>query len=329
MRKCICLLCILLLCSCGANHKIPVKRIEEGYTIQTIEYPNTYGRSYQLLEKDGVYSVEYFTGSGFVGNEIFKTDDFTICEDAEYDSFGNMTNGTYTYVSADKTTVLYSGKGVPNDVIISPGGPKVFEMDECVYFAFYTDDELVMNEIVDGKLIEIGRYPLIDYEYDFVGYVNNNYEVYYLYRSKENYKLICDEKTYVFNDTDRVIVLKDYIMYSTVDVIETTGTYILNRQTGETKTLDTNIYLLLDPAYLNSPTFFYGNKKDNAFIFMEKDGIQSRYVYGVCEDNEFKMYPLPITYSELSYSSIYKENVLCLMVDDNGMLDFNVITINK
>lgn len=326
MRKFFLLLCLFLMCGCASN-KIQVERVEDGYHLEQIasDLPMLYGGGYRYVKTEDGFEVESIRGDGSNLNlfELYKKNNIVIRfkENSDY-------TRDYIYDDGTKTILLFSGKGEGPEYNIYPPYPGVFENDNIIYFFYYDENNLTVNEVIDGELKNPKYYPLVDGEYTYDGFAYNSYEHYPVYRSKDHTKYICEEREYIFDSSDRVIFMNDYIFYSTFELAKPTGTYILNRKTNEKVQLNENIDLILDPLYKDLPNIYNSKINGNSILFMESVDNQSYYTYGQFVDNTFKMVRIPYVYRETDSISLYDENTILFIKDDeNHDLDFFAITI--
>lgn len=322
MRKLFAFLCLFLICGC-ANHEIQVERIEEGYHLETIAsgLPKLYGGGYRYVKKEDGFEIETIAGCGTDG--LYNKDNISIQikENSE-------NTRDYIYDDGTKTTLLFRGKGEGPAYNIYPPYPGAFKNDNTIYFFYYDKENLIVNEVIDGVLENPKYYPLIDGEYTYNGFAYSDYDYYAIYKSDKNTKYVCKEREYIFDNTDRAILVTDYIFYSTFELAKPTGTYIINRKTNGKIQLNEEIDLILDPLYKHYHNAYNNKIKGNSIVFMESVNGQSTYAYGQFVENTFKIVRLPFTYNETDNIGFYDENTILMTKDDeNYDLDFSVITI--
>ena len=330
MRKFVCLLYILLLCSCANDHRIPLKRIEEGYTLEKLAggLEPLYGGGYMYVETDNGYAIETFAGCGT--GDFFKNDTVEIIWDDNYDEKTNKTTRTYTYVSDELTSVLFVGDGKYHwENELYPSYPHAFEVKNTLYFTYYVGEELILNEIVDGELVEIKRYPVIDDEYTLLGFESEENDLYFVYENDESMKYICEENTYVFKKSDRVVVHPSCIFYSTFEAGNATTSYLIDRKSDEVYQLKQNVELLYDYYYASMPLVFNYDINDKGFIFVERINGKVCYAYGEWTGKELKVYRLPFEKHEDDECYIYKDHVIFYIDEVGGLLDFYVVTLKN
>ena len=330
MRKFVCLLCLLLLCSCANDAVIIKKDNEEDYVVEKIAegLELLYGGGYMYVETDNGYAVETFAGCGT--NEFFKNDTVEIIWEDDYDEQTNQTTRTYTYVSDELTSVLFVGDGKYHwENELFPPYPYAFEVDNTLYFTYYVGEELILNEIVDGQLVEIKRYPVIDDDYTLLGFESEENDLYFIYENKDSMKYICEENIYVFKKTSRVVIHPSCILYSTYEAGKSNASYLIDRKSNETVELKQNIEIVLDDLYFYSPAIHNYDVSEKGFIFVERVDGKLYYAYGEWMNGELTIYRLPFEKHEYDRCVIYKENVIFYMDEVNGLLDFYVVTLKN
>ena len=317
MRKLLLLLCLFLMCGCSS-----VTKIEED---ELIHYH--LGNDSESMY-DGFDIVKSWNGFKLeehnfdkVPNEIFNNGKISIIR--EYGS-----KYTYTYKDKSKSTVFYTCSTTPT-LFVDPEFAWPFEIEDQVYFFYYDIHDLVINTLDDGELTEFKRIPLKEEDYKFRNFLYNEYEMYSIYKNENTMIFKLDEKDYFFNINDDVIVLKDYIFYSTFENNQVTGSYIINRKTDETIQLDNTIEFHLKPHELESHDYYFNRAENNSFIFVEKAGNQNIYYYGIIEENIFKKIKLPYAYYENDRISLYDEKTIFLSQNplDSWNQDHYVIEI--
>lgn len=323
MRKLLFMLCLFLICGCSSVTKIE----EDEFTHYQIasDLPALYGGGYRIVEAWNGFKVEEFVGNGDnrKGNEIFRNDDFAI----ENKPSTTINQFTYVYNDGTNTNELYTGL-LNQKVDIFPTQPTAFQIEDNVYFTYYQLDELVVNRIENGKLVELKRVPLKIENYKFNSLVYNDYEMYYVYKNENYTKFICDENEYVFENYNHVTILKDYIFFSILENNVVIGSYIMNRKTYETIQLEENIHLVLDPLHDTYPLIYNDRFKNNSFVFIENVNGKTIYSYGEIVDNTFKKIELPYSYYERDHIQLYDEKTIFLTkTNAKANYDFYVIEI--
>ena len=308
---------LILLCGCSS-----VKKIEEDDLIH-YHLGNDAGALY-----GGYNIVKTWNGFKLVDysltkdpNEIFSNDEISILRESG-------SKYTYTYKDKSKTTVFYNCPTTPK-LFVDPEFAMPFEMNNQVYFFYYDIYDLVVNTLEDGELVEYERIPLKEDDYEFRNFLYNEYEMYSIYKNEDTMKFTFDEKDFFFNVNDEVIVLKDYIFYSTYEDNQVTGSYIINRKTNETIQLENSVDFHFAPNEQESADYYFDKSKNNSFIFVEKVENQNIYYYGTIEDNMFKKIELPYPYYENDRISLYDEKTILLSQNpvDSWNQDHYVIEI--
>ena len=328
MKKIILILCMFLVVGC--SNKIKVVRDNSRYQEQFIEsYPTyTYGLpigwSYDIVETEDGYKVDLVKGYVLKNGEMYKNDEFTIRYDIGYVENSHRENRrTYYYVSNDKETIIHENEGFID--YNNAKFPRVHTLTDKVYFSYYTDDYFIFNEVKDGKLIEIDKMPLVDGEFKFDSIVTRYDEKYYIYKAHKVTKYVFEDNTYEFAYNDRIIVLKDYILYSTMFANELKGSYLINKNTSEVKELNNAIYIIIDDFY----TYDY-RMSDNSFVFLERIDNKYNYSYAEIIDNEMKIVEIPFDKNQVQWTHKLSENQIEVVIDksyNDSNMDYYLITI--
>lgn len=312
MRKLLFALCIFIMCGCSS-----VEKIDEGELVHYFlgdDSDSLYG-GFRIVESWNGFKLEEYDFSNTIPNAIFTNDDFSIIKEGR-------ANFDYVYKDGSKEVILHSRSASPK-LFVEPAYSNAFQIDDQVYFFYYDIFDLVVNVVEDGKLIEYKRIPLEDDEYVFRNYLFNDYEMYSIYKNENAMKYVCDEREYIFNIFDEVIVLKDYILYSTYDSKQVTGSYIINRKTNESIQLNKPIDFHLEASEQESYDYYFNRFKNNSVIFVEKVDNQMIYYYGTIVDNLLKKIELPYSYSETDLISLYDEKTIFLSKNENDFWNRN------
>lgn len=303
MRKLLAVLCLFILCGCSS-----VTKIEEDDFVHYELIPNsssTFGIGYEIVESWNGFKLKEIVPD-IHANAVFKNDHFTIKNEL-VNQFGGIF--TYFYDDGTKISELYTGMYNSNRDIW-PLGVSVFQKGEDVYFTYYDIYDLVINLVEDGKLVEYKRIPLNDNTFEFKGFAYTDYEMYTLYKNENNTKFVCDEREYIFDITDKVILMKDYILYSTYDSNEVIGTYLIDRKTNVATQLKENIDIYDDLSNHNNIIHFRNKMINNTFVFKEKVENSVIYSYATIENNTLNKIELPYMFDEGDFVSLYNENAI-------------------
>ena len=238
MKKII-ILCslILMLFGCTSNETIKVKRVNNKTKYQLVEdnLQMLYGGGYKLVKKDDKYVLETF--GGYVEetelSEIYEKRGFTITTEYEIDENYFEKKRIYYYETDDEKIEIYSCPGftVGNETLYKY--PNVFALYGIAYFSYFENNYIVVNEVKDKEIVEIFKMPVMDNEYELESYIHEH-EHMFVYKGN-NIKYIIGDEEYIFNNSDRVIVLKDYIFYTSYDNEKATKSYLINRKNKEVK----------------------------------------------------------------------------------------------
>ena len=330
MRKILILLCILFLCSCDKDTSTLVNRIDDGYTLEKIAegLEPLYGGGYRYIETENGFEIETFAGCG--SNEFFKNDAVEILREEIYNQESEKYLRKYTYVSDELTSILFYGDGKYHwENELYPSYPSAFELDGTLYFSYFIDEELVLNEIVDGQLVELKRYPVNDGEYTLLGFENNENEIYFVYENDDSMKYICKENTYEFKKTDRVVIHPTCIVYSNFEYGKAIASFVIDRKTHQIHQLNENMEILMKDLYFEMPMVFNYDISYKGFIFVERIDGKVCYAYGEWNNDELKVYRLPFEKHVSDSCVIYKDNAIFYTDEVRGLLDFYVVTINE
>ena len=304
---------MILLVACSSNEFVNVKRINNKMKYQLVadNLHILYGGGYRLVKKNNKYVVETFGGLGndLEPNELYKNDEFTIMYESELDDEHFENKRTYYYVTKDEKIKIYSCEGFKIGNLPSFNYPKSFELDGIVYFVYCEQNDLIINEVKDKELIEFKKMPIIDNEYQLEYYLYDSQHM-FVYKG-ENTKYIIDDEEYIFNNSDHVVILKNYIFYTTYSNNEPLKSYLINRKNQEVKELSNVIDFDINEyggvASLN-------NIAENRFMFVENDDDMKYYSYAEVTDSKILIQRLPLEYPKeflgstpWSYYSILNE----------------------
>ena len=96
---------------------------------------------------------------------------------------------------------------------------------------------------------------------------------------------------YIFNNSDKVIVLKDYIFYTSYYDNKAQGSYLITRSNQEVKKLDKLIDF--------EQNQYRGYTRLNNCIFLEIDGEEKYFTYAQISDNKINLHRLSVEYPKV------------------------------
>lgn len=332
MRKFLVLYCVLFLLMSCSSQRVSVKHIENKANDEVIAtgLHFLYGGGYRLVKNDDGFAVETFRGINpdLEWNELYKNDDFVIYFESENNNDGFETGRTY-YLEIDdqKIDILqfdFPGHGIEHNYEL----PHVYVLNERVYFTHVEDNNLIIQEIKNNKLINYESYLIDDQDYELEFLLKKENEKFLFYTSDETVRYVVDEGIYEFSKNDWVVILDDYFLYSSYIDNQLQGSYLLSRNDGNIRQLNKEINALkLDQC--TNPMHVKGNQ----FLFEEIIDGKIFYAHAEVEDNVIQIVRLPLEHNgDESSNGRYsffsdKEIIISPINPEEGTFSYHVITI--
>ena len=325
MKRLLSVIMILLLVACSSN-KIQINFVEDGIEkIHIDTKPISFGLPYHIEEckSDSGYCVSQKLDNqnypnidcSIYGEVLVQNNNYFISRfENQYQNDEGYFISEYSYSYSD-----YNNRIIFHTSIDSLDNEKVLydKTNEKAYFYYVKENEIILNEIKDGTLIELERKNIVIDETEFSSIEMHNEEIYYIYQSDSNIVYILNENTYEFGKYDEIILLDNYIFVSAKDKIEVVSTYIIDLSTN--KKIECNQVLEVTSVYLSGNQFLY------------KEGMSYHLVR--VNSNEIKVYDLNVSCSQDSLwgLGIMKGNPddVVFMTSNGENIEVDLYRVNK
>jgi len=331
MHKFVLLFCLFLLLGCS-NDRVLVKHIDSKATDEIIAsgLHFLYGGGYRLVKNEEGFAVETVEGLNpdLEWNELYTNSEFTIYYEPVIDNNDREVSRIYYYKSDEKKEKFFEFEILEFNDMRNYSYPHVYELSGQVYFTHVEDNKLKIQEIKNGELIDYEDYLIHDKEFYLEFLLIKKNEKFLFYTSDKLVKYVVDEGCYEFSKDDWVIILDDYIVYSTFLDDQLQGSYLITRQDGKVRQLDKSINVLkidecTNPMHID----------ENRFLFEEINEGKLFYAYAEVDENQIQISRLPLNHNGLEsmhgWYSFFSDTeiVICPTNPKDGTFSYHVITL--
>ena len=325
MKHLLSIIMILCLVACSSN-KIKVNFVDEGIEKVHIDtMPMTFGVPYHIEEcesESGYCVIQDLSSQNYpsidrsiYGEVLVQNSNYFISRfENQYQNDEGYFVSEYSYSYSDyKNRIFFhvSNDSLDNEKVLYD------KINEKAYFYYVENNEVILNVIKDGNLIELERKNIKFDETAFSSIELHNDKIYYIYQSDSKFVYILDETTYEFGKYDEIVLLDDYIFVSVNNKSKMVSTYIIDLSTSEK--IECNQVLDVKSVYSINNQFLY--KQATAYHLIKVDS------------NEIKSYDLNISCSQddLWGLGIMKNNPndVIFMIGNGNNIEVDLIRIIK